>query len=131
MSQPMLSHFHRTGVQDCDNAFEPSEIDMTVGGTAAEIVDHNVAKWNENSELEQSWIASQDVDAIDGLDAHKAFSAWLAGWRTCAIRHVELMIEDRKMSTIQFHVMPMALMEDGTENPDADVVVESFDTFEE
>ncbi len=89
MSTLTYGHFYRTGIQDCGNACDPSSFDLDHGGTATEIVDHELNTWDR-----ATWIKSWE-GSFDELDPDVAWSQWLRGWREQAISYVESWLADR------------------------------------
>jgi len=90
MSQLTYGHFHRTGIQDCGNAFSPGDFDMRTG-TATEIVDRGMVDWHEDK---AAWIQSWE-GCFESLDPEVCWSEWLSGWREKAIDYVTHWLAER------------------------------------
>lgn len=78
--------FERTGQQDCANAIDVTDFDLSSGD--AETAFDSFDWVGGRSE----WIAQQDD--FEGLDPVKAWRAWLAGWKACALPHLRRAIDD-------------------------------------
>lgn len=85
-------HFFQTGVQDCGNAFSPSDFELDVDKTAEQIVDAEMATWDS-----AEWIGQQD---FEDLDPSIAYETWKRGWRSCAVRAVQEAIDERRQQAL-------------------------------
>jgi hypothetical protein len=86
-------HFYRTGGQDCANVISIDEFDLD-GGTAEQIVDNATSDWDDD--LEREWIGQMNDEDFEGLDPHKAFAQWKAGWRARAVRTIADRLKERE-----------------------------------
>lgn len=79
-----LDDFYRTGMQDCENVFDASELDLTAG-TPEQILDKAFDEWDAAG-MEDQWRSMQDD--LEGLDPHEAYESWKEGWKSCAVGRV-------------------------------------------
>lgn len=76
--------YYRTGRQDCGNTFDLTDVKIDSGDTAEEIVDRSL-EWMSL----EDWIAQNEDVSLTSLSFEEAYLAWKAGWRDCAIVHVQ------------------------------------------
>ena len=72
--------FERTGWQDCDNVIDLDNFEWDAGSAEDVLASGH---WL----TAQEWIDTQDD--FEGLDPKKAYRAWLAGGKECALGHIE------------------------------------------
>lgn len=94
MSAVTYDDYYRTGVQDCGNAFEPSDF-RDERGTPTQIVDRVWATYEDDG-MKEGWLGQNEDDLVaDGLDSDRAYAEWARGWKSCAVQAVQAQIDER------------------------------------